>query len=797
VLRCTHCGACTSVPPDAPLVGRVIGGHHLVRKVGAGGMGTVYLATQISLRRNVAFKALKGELLRDAQALEQFRLEAISAARLSHPNIVQIYDVASDQGVPYITMEFVNGVSLRTLLKAGPLSVIEAVDLARQVLTALSRAHREKIVHRDIKPENILIDRDGLAKVADFGLAAILRAGGKAEDIRRGSPSYMSPEHARGEPVDFRTDIYSVGATLYHMLTGRPPFDGGSPREVLAKVQSETPLPVAAFNESIPDRLSAVVDRMMARDRTDRYASADEALDALADAQVAGEDLAAEAQAFATPEWDDAFQGAELDMWGDEGPPRLEPPRSGKGRRLLIPLASGILFVVVAALAVVVVLRQRAPAPPTRRPTVRVIKRTDPKVAAQAAGLLEKAEVFESRNPEQYAALIERLERIVRDAPDTEAGRRAAQKAAVVRRALDAKAEPLLEALSRKAEAFAKEGAYEKAQEVFAEFPLEYLDSRWRRRVHAAEAKLREAARLARATLSRKARQALETNDFEAAKRSYEQLARVGGYQASVEAEEGLERVRILSACHAEAQRLAAEVAYVRLAKGVTDLTVVRAYGEALAKCDEALKNPAMAPVRQKVAAEKQRVQRAAAFFRAAVAQLARRPGTLIKAQGRVGRLRMVRGDVVVIELGDAEVNLRTAELDTNTLIRVLPERSAGPPGKDHLERALFYMYENLHTLARIELGKAARLGAEVTPDLRARVEMMADEWKRAGHEEAAALTFVHLRAAAAREDLPRARQLLAQLKGSYADSRAFRDHRQEVDRISQEIGVAEETDAP
>jgi serine/threonine-protein kinase len=225
-IRCEACGSTFVLTDDAPLVGRVIGGHHILRKLGSGGMGTVYLARQISLDRLVAFKALRRRLLHDVKIVKQFRTEAVAAARMSHPNIVQIHDIASDLGVPYITMEYVQGISLEKLLESGPMTVAETVDIARQVLSALSRAQHEGIVHRDIKPANILIDREGITKVADFGLAAVLSERGKAGDVRRGSPQYMSPEHAHHQPVDWRTDLYSTGATLYHMLAGRPPHLG-------------------------------------------------------------------------------------------------------------------------------------------------------------------------------------------------------------------------------------------------------------------------------------------------------------------------------------------------------------------------------------------------------------------------------------------------------------------------------------------------------------------------------------------------------------------------------------------
>src|SRR6478672_3011674 len=253
------------------------GRYRILRKLGTGGMANVYLAEDEVLGRRVAIKILNDRHAGDDQFVERFRREAKNAAGLSHPNIVSIYDRGEAEGTYYIAMEYLDGRSLKELVVArGPLPISDAIAATRQVLAALRFAHRKGVVHRDIKPHNVMADADGRLKVTDFGIA---RAGvsqmTEAGSII-GTAQYLSPEQARGAPVDQRSDIYSLGIVLYEMLTGKVPFTGDTPVEIAMKHLSQIPDPPSTFRDGLPHDLDAVVMRALAKDPDQRYGSAEE-----------------------------------------------------------------------------------------------------------------------------------------------------------------------------------------------------------------------------------------------------------------------------------------------------------------------------------------------------------------------------------------------------------------------------------------------------------------------------------------------------------------------------------------
>src|SRR5918998_2382428 len=248
--------------------------YRIVRRLGSGGMATVYLAEDEVLGRRVAIKILNERHAGDMQFVERFRREAKNAASLSHPNIVSIYDRGEAEGTYYIAMEHLDGRTLKELIVArAPATPRITIEYARQILAALRFAHRKGIVHRDIKPHNVLVDSEGRVKVTDFGIA---RAGGtQMTEVGSivGTAQYLSPEQARGAPVDQRSDIYSLGVVLYELLTGSVPFTGDAPVEIAMKHLSETPRPPSELREGIPRELDLVVMRALAKDPEERYAS--------------------------------------------------------------------------------------------------------------------------------------------------------------------------------------------------------------------------------------------------------------------------------------------------------------------------------------------------------------------------------------------------------------------------------------------------------------------------------------------------------------------------------------------
>jgi serine/threonine-protein kinase len=267
---------------DLDLSGQQLGDFQVLRKLGSGGMGQVYLAEQISLKRPVALKVLRRDLAADRTALERFRREAETVARVHHANIVQVYAVGDHEGTPYIALEYVEGRNLREFVaRKGSPEVLLAMSIMRQVAAALQRASEHGIVHRDIKPENILLTRKGEAKLTDFGLLFPL----SGEQLRltqsgvtMGTPLYMSPEQVQGQPTDPRADIYSFGATCYYMLAGEPPFQGTNPYDVALKHVTATPAPLQSVRPDLPPELCAIVHKMMAKDPAQRYQTGRELL---------------------------------------------------------------------------------------------------------------------------------------------------------------------------------------------------------------------------------------------------------------------------------------------------------------------------------------------------------------------------------------------------------------------------------------------------------------------------------------------------------------------------------------
>lgn len=276
-------------------VGHRLGGYELRTLLGSGAMADVYLGLQTSLGRKVAVKVLRetDRGHRDT-SVERFMQEARAAASLVHGNIVQIYEVGCVDDVHFIAEEYVAGPTLKQWLhERGTLSPQQAVSVLEQVAAALDRAWKQKIVHRDIKPENLLVTPAGEVKVADFGLARITLSGEGLdlthEGTTLGTPLYMSPEQVEGHDLDSRSDLYSLGATLYHLIAGRPPFETGSPLSVALAHVRETPRPLQQLRPEFPEVLTVLIDRLLAKDPAARYADPAELLEALrATEDVAG-----------------------------------------------------------------------------------------------------------------------------------------------------------------------------------------------------------------------------------------------------------------------------------------------------------------------------------------------------------------------------------------------------------------------------------------------------------------------------------------------------------------------------
>ncbi|MCA9271149.1 MAG: serine/threonine protein kinase, partial [Planctomycetales bacterium] len=290
------------------LSGRQLGDYRVLRRIGRGAMAEVYLAEQSSLSRQVALKVLRRQLAEDASYVQRFQNEARAAAALVHANIVQIYEVGRIDDVHFIALEYVQGRNLRQLLERhGPVDAPLAATIMRQVAAALHKAAQRGIVHRDIKPENIMISPAGEVKVADFGLS---RIAGDTElnltqvGVTMGTPLYMSPEQAEGRPLDGRSDLYSFGVTCYHMLAGRPPFEGETALAVAVQHVRNQPPRLEGMRPDLPEGLCRIVHRLLEKKPDDRYGDAAQLLRDLRGLQVgaAGEQDGDDAEHWATAE---------------------------------------------------------------------------------------------------------------------------------------------------------------------------------------------------------------------------------------------------------------------------------------------------------------------------------------------------------------------------------------------------------------------------------------------------------------------------------------------------------------
>lgn len=256
------------------LVKKQIGGYRLIRRIGEGGMGEVYLAEQLSMHRTVAIKILHQKWADDEEFRKRFLLEARAAGKLSHPNIIQVYDVGKYQGLYYFSMEYIDGVTVDDLIRhEGPLGLDRVIDITMQVCEALSYLSQQGIVHRDIKPANIMVMKDGTVKLADFGFIqqAVVDRELMQEGTTIGTPDYISPEQARGErDLDVRSDIYSLGASVFHMVAGKTMYHGSCSSVMRAHIDAQPPK-LKVLRGDAPDRLVEILARMTAKSLIDRH----------------------------------------------------------------------------------------------------------------------------------------------------------------------------------------------------------------------------------------------------------------------------------------------------------------------------------------------------------------------------------------------------------------------------------------------------------------------------------------------------------------------------------------------
>lgn len=328
------------------------GRYELLEKIGDGGMAVVYKARCRLLNRFVAIKILKPEFARNPDIIESFRRESQAAAGLSHPNIVGIFDVGREGNLHYIVMELIEGQTLSKMIeKEGPIEYHKVIDITKQIASGLSYAHKHHIIHRDIKPHNILMTSDGVAKIADFGIAKAMSESmdDDSEEMVMGSVHYFSPEQARGGYVDEKSDIYSLGIVMYEMLTGRVPFDAETPVQVALMHINEQMVPPSRYVPTIPPRLEAIILKATAKVQVSRYANADEIIKELDKIELISSVVGEEAVAPEIRKADKAVREKQKDDEVKEKKKRNKKNSEGNSRKYIIMGAVLLAAVAVAA----------------------------------------------------------------------------------------------------------------------------------------------------------------------------------------------------------------------------------------------------------------------------------------------------------------------------------------------------------------------------------------------------------------------------------------------------------------
>jgi eukaryotic-like serine/threonine-protein kinase len=321
--------------------GTVLGGRYRVQaRIGSGGMAEVYRGHDPVLNRTVAIKILLSQWARDSSFVDRFRREAQAAARLNHPNIVAVYDSGADGDTQWIVMEFIEGRTLHEFLADSKRpTAVQACEITGAICGALASAHSQGVIHRDIKPANVMVTRDGTVKLMDLGIARLVAGPETAPQTSAilGTASYMSPEQAQGRPVDERTDLYSTGAVLYELLTGRPPHTGDSPVAIAYKQVNEVPPPPSSINSDVSPALDSVVMRALAKNPANRYQSAREFAEDLERVRTGQEVQATPLLAAGAA----ATQVISRPQATSVLPPREEPP--GSGRKVWLGVLIGVL----------------------------------------------------------------------------------------------------------------------------------------------------------------------------------------------------------------------------------------------------------------------------------------------------------------------------------------------------------------------------------------------------------------------------------------------------------------------
>ncbi len=738
-----------------------IAGYRFIKRVGTGGMGTVYKALQVSMDRLVALKILAPRLAENEDYVKRFMHEARAAAKLSHVNIVQGYDCGADEGYYYFAMEYVDGESVRRRLKREKrLDESTAVDIATQIAHALEHAWAAaRMVHCDVKPDNILLTADGTAKLADLGLAKLAAADvitGRA-GYTLGTPDYISPEQARGlKDIDVRADIYSLGATLYHILTGEKPFAGDTSREVLLKhVSTDIPDP-RLLQPSISERVAEIMAKMCKRDRDERYQSPAELI----------RDLEGVGPVEPAPDGT-----------------RPSPKRRKKSASALPILAAGLLFLaVIGAIIYGTIHDPREPVElkPNPPDSGRHIANVAP-----AEKAFPDAVEYARANPTDFRSNIRNFAAVAKNHPGSEWGKKARSRVS----ALVARERNRRDALFRKivAESQNLADAKEFGEALARLDELDKPSSRRRLELDRIRAEIEKKAAAQFAADKKAAGECVRNKACAQARAIYSAALKYGLPEITSEAQTELAKIDELDeAPQPDAElirRLKAQKVYAAFIVSIQKLLAAREHDEAIRRCNALLKDPAAELFYDAVSADREDVLTVKGIWETALKAL-NTPGraVAVRRKGILTRGTVVADgsdEVITIKANGRNVIIQAEHLRADA--EILDIAGVGKTGTDMLKRVLFFIAGGENDKAATEMLRAKAKGV----DTRQFEKRLSDRKKllaAARLEAEAGLLWEKAQKALAAERFFGAHKLLNKLRLEHPGSQTYAAYRRQIE---------------
>ncbi|HPD14215.1 MAG TPA: protein kinase [Planctomycetota bacterium] len=711
----------------ATKVPRELGSFELLEKIGQGGMGSVFKARQKELGRLVALKVLSPRLARNADFVAAFLREARSAGRLSHPNIVSAIDVGESQGFYYFAMEYAEGDTLAKLIaREGPLPEARALQIATDVARALDHAHQKGLIHRDIKPDNILVTPDGRVRVTDFGLAKAIGQGapdGTDDERFLGTPAYVAPEQIRSEPgIDCRADIFSLGVTLFQMLTGELPFKGANPMAIAAAVVAEPLPPIRSLRPDVSAATARVVEKMTAKNPAQRYATPAEVVAALESAAAAPR------------------------------PPAPKPiahkhvaPRRHASHTATHMAVAGVLLVLIA-LAFVVLRSQRrrppggqgsaqesnsslvvSPPPATGTPAVDTSRRAAAdRLLRDLLRAVELAGKFEEQNPRDLLGLASKLQNILDEFPP-------ARRAELPREGLDLleQTETRLQRVQEQADkaasadlqdriprgtALLEEGKINEALALLDAFPASLRTRAAAARLLELQAQWRERALALFDARDAQGKDLIEKGQLDEAKALYGAFASCVVLQIASRAKEALTAIDEVHSKRLVEARRAARATYVKEARTILDQLAAHQFREARTQVDAAAVNPALASVREEVKDLQHLVRTVTEVWTTAGIGLRKlKPGEKIRLGGIGGDVVEADEEKLVMKVSERlTIARRLSDLRPADVLEFALRGYGAAGAQTEAKLALFLLAERDYEGARKRLAAARAGGADV-----------------------------------------------------------------------------------